>query len=326
MPKTALPFSPLTALAPLEGVGSPPLLSAMARIGGMGLLCQPFLRIAGQPPRKGFVERLTRRLGPMAQSTQLLGTDPSLIATAAADLERRGVEIIDLNFGCPSKMVTKKGGGAAMLKHPTELRKIVAAVKAAVTIPVFAKVRLGIEDPHEMPDIVRAAEDGGADALTVHARTLSDGYTKPARWEWLARAVELVEIPVIGNGDIWQAHEAALMRNKTGCDAVMLGRGALRNPWIFLQINAIEAGTQPPWPTVPQIASFLEEVAEGLTAETDEPRALSGRIKEVVVHVGRLLDDDGDWRKSVLRSKSLDEVRERIRTLPQMGIKVRKTG
>lgn len=314
----SLKLSPPTALAPLEGIGSPPVLRAWARVGGMGLLCAPFLRVTKHGVHKGRLERQTLRHGPMLHSTQLLGTDPERVAAAAKLVAARGVDVIDLNFGCPAATVVKKGAGAAMLGDPGRIAAVVAAVREAVELPVIAKIRLGLEDPAESLEIAGAIAAAGADVLAVHARTLADRYRYPARWSWIARLVAEVPIPVFGNGDVWTVEDALRLQAETGCEAILLGRGALRNPWIFRQIEAVRAGRPRPEPTREDLHAFVRGLAYDLAADSHGARHHMGRVKEAVAHLGLLLDDRGTWRKSVLRSQTVEEMNARIDALKEL--------
>lgn len=315
---SALPFSPPLALAPLDGVATPPVLAAWAAVGGMGLLCAPFVRVsasADPPWSQRKLVALAQRRGPMVHSVQLLGTVPERVAAAARAAEALGVDIIDLNFGCPSRVIVRKGAGAGMLGDPEGLAAVVRAVRAAVALPISAKIRLGLERPEDVLELVPRLVDAGADLLAVHARTLADGYHAPARWEWLARVVAASPVPVIGNGDVWTARDALRLRAETGCAAVMVGRGALRNPWIFHQILALDEGRPEPRPRQGDLHAFLQPLAAAVFADAGDPHRGMGRVKELVAHLGRLLADDGAWRRGALRETAPEALLERIAAL-----------
>lgn len=315
----ALPFTPHTALAPLEGVGGPAMLAAWARVGGMGLLCAPFLRVTEHLPPPRLVERLCLRHGEMPHSVQLLGRDPARMAAVAAELERRGVDVVDINFGCPARTILRKRAGAALLAEPRRVGAIVQAVRDAVDLPVSAKIRLGVDDPDDALHIAEVIQRSGASFLTVHARTLADRYRAPARWSRVAGVVRAVDLPVLGNGDVWTAADALRLQRETGCAGVMLGRGALRNPWIFHQIESAKAGLPPPWPSLAQIRAFLVDFREALEASVRPRRRISGKMKEIISYLGLLLDDGGAWRRRALRSPDLDALGERLNELTALG-------
>jgi nifR3 family TIM-barrel protein len=165
---------------------------------------------------------------------QVFGADPEIVAQASRIIADNGADLIDINMGCPVKKVIKTGSGAILMKDPDLVARIVTSVKKAVQIPVTVKIRSGWRGGSiNAVEIARIAEDSGADAITIHARTADQGYSGKADWKIIAEVKKAVKIPVIGNGDIWHPQDAVKMLRETSCDAVMVGRGALGNPWIF---------------------------------------------------------------------------------------------
>ena len=170
-------------------------------------------------------------------AAQLFGSNPETLAESARIVEDAGFDIVDLNLGCPAKRVVACNGGSGLLKDLPQIERIFKAVRAAVTIPFTVKFRLGWNDSHIVcVELAQMAEDCGLNAVALHARTREDGYTGQARWEYIAAVKDAVAVPVIGNGDVRTPEDAAAMVEKTGCDAVMIGRAAPGNPWIFRQI------------------------------------------------------------------------------------------
>lgn len=170
---------------------------------------------------------------------QLLGSDPETLAANARQALRLGAISLDLNFGCPAKLVNRHDGGASLLRDPRRLFRAVDAVHRAVgdTIPVTAKIRLGFSHRRLALECARAAEDAGATQLVVHARTRDEGYRPPAHWEWIGRIRRQLRIPVVANGDIWTLEDYWKARTLSGCRDVMLGRGALADPWLAPRIR-----------------------------------------------------------------------------------------
>jgi nifR3 family TIM-barrel protein len=170
-------------------------------------------------------------------SAQLFGSNPETLADSARIVEDAGFDLVDLNLGCPAKRVVACNGGSGLLKDLPQIERIFKAVRAAVRIPFTVKFRLGWNDQHIVcVELAKMAEECGLNAVALHARTREDGYTGQARWEYIAAVKDAVGIPVIGNGDIRTPEDAAAMVDKTRCDAVMIGRAAPANPWIFRQI------------------------------------------------------------------------------------------
>jgi tRNA-dihydrouridine synthase B len=171
-------------------------------------------------------------------SAQLFGSDPQVMAEAARMVEGLGFDLVDLNLGCPAKKVVKCNGGSGLLRDLPAIGRIFEAVRAAVTIPFTVKFRAGWSDEEIVcVELARMAESCGLAAVALHARTREQGYSGQARWEWIAAVKDAVRIPVIGNGDIRSPEDACAMVTQTRCDAVMIGRTAPSNPWIFRQIQ-----------------------------------------------------------------------------------------
>jgi tRNA-dihydrouridine synthase C len=224
----------------------------------------------------------SRTLAGVPVRAQLLGSDPVSMAENAARLAALGPEGIDLNFGCPAKVVNRHGGGAALLQEPERIATVVAAVRRAVPahLPVSAKMRLGFNDAGLMRECAQAMEAGGACELVVHARTKADGYRPPAYWEQIPAIRAAVALPVVANGEIWTVADALRCRVVSGCDALMLGRGMVADPGLARAIRASDGGT-PGADTVewgdllPHIAAFWQLVCDDL-----EPRQRAGRLKQ----------------------------------------------
>ena len=241
---------PFLILAPMEGVGDRCFRRAMASIGGFDEAVRDFLRV----PKNAHVQSLAveydaGELTPIPLAAQLMGSDPELMAAMAQEMEKRGAPRIDLNCGCPSNTVTGRGAGSSLLKEPTQLHEIAKAMVRAVSIPVTLKMRSGYEDTSLFKENLLAAQESGVRYITLHPRTKVDGYGPPARWDLIAEAKSLLRIPLVGNGDILNVDHALAMLKQTSCDALMIGRGSVINPFIFHQIKAHFAGTdyQPCW-------------------------------------------------------------------------------
>jgi tRNA-dihydrouridine synthase len=214
-----------------------------------------------------------------ALSVQLMGADPDALAEATRRLVEAGADVIDLNAGCPSRRAVKSGVGAALLRDPAQLGRVAAAMRRATSGLLSAKMRAGFEDAGEALLLGRALADAGVDFVTVHPRRRVDGFVCAADWGIIAELAAALPVPVVGNGDLWYASDAARMRQQTGCAAVMVGRPALRNPWIFRQIAELSAGSPPFRPSGADLVGHLRALHAlfGRTAGPAAPRSARSR-------------------------------------------------
>ncbi len=230
-------------LAPLAGISNLPF-RLLAREQGCALAYTEMISSNGliRKTAKTY-EYLKSCADDRPLGAQIFGADPEIMAEAARIVMDHGVDLIDINMGCPVKKVIKAGAGAILMKDPALVARIIETVKKAVKIPVSAKIRSGWNRSSiNAVEIARTIEDSGADAITVHARTADQGYSGHADWKIIASVKKAVKIPVIGNGDIQQPQDAVNMLAETDCDAVMIGRGVLGNPWIFKGVSQILGG------------------------------------------------------------------------------------
>lgn len=276
------------ALAPMEGLADAMLRDLITRQGGMDWCVSEFIRVSDRLlPAETFYklapELKNRACTPAGTPVriQLLGSDPVCLAENAARAAELGASVIDLNFGCPAKTVNNSKGGSILLKEPDRLYRIADYVRHALpaSVPVTAKMRLGYEDTSPALDCARALAAGGASQLVVHARTRAQGYKPPAHWEWVARVQDVVDVPVLANGDIWSLEDWQRCRSVSGVESVMIGRGLVCRPDLARQIKAFvdQESYQPlGWTEVwLLLQEFWQRVREKVM-----PRYAPGRFKQ----------------------------------------------
>ena len=269
---------PPVVLAPMAGVTNPAFRELCRSFGG-GLFVSEMITARALVERNQKTLRMVARAaGEPTHSVQLYGVDPAVMARAVGILvDEIGVDHVDLNFGCPAPKVTRKGGGAALPAHRVLYRRVVrAATRAAGAVPVTVKMRLGLDraTPTAL-EAARIAEDEGAAAVALHARTAEQRYAGPADWEAIAALKAAISsIPVLGNGDIWEPADALAMQARTGCDGVVIGRGCLGRPWLFAGLHTAlepavipatetglppdrphQSGRRPPLPPFPRLGT-----------------------------------------------------------------------
>ena len=246
------------------------------RIGGCGLVCMEFISSEGltrQHPRTLRALSLSAEEQPLA--VQIYGADPARMAASARIAEDLGANVCDINMGCPARRVVRGCAGAALAANLEQARAVICAVRQAVRIPLTVKLRLGLSaDRHTYIELGRLCEDLGVDAVTLHARTAQQQYAGRADWQHIARLKKSLTIPVFGNGDVCSPSDAVRMRAETGCDAVMIGRASLSNPWIFQQSAALLKGLPVPEPSLGQRHQLMAWHFEEVIAREDERTAL----------------------------------------------------
>jgi tRNA-dihydrouridine synthase 3 len=222
-------------MAPMTKGSNLPYRRLAVELGARVLVSEMTVARRLKQKRKGEFALIRRFPGEPCFGVQLAGTNPEEMAWAAALVEARGADFVDINLGCPIDHFTRKGMGAALGRQPNRVRRLVEAMAAAVSrAPVTVKIRLGWNDEmRNYVDVAKAAVDGGAQAIFVHGRTRDARYRRAAEWDAIGALVPLVDVPVVGNGDLLFPHEIAAARERTGCAGVMVARGALIKPWLF---------------------------------------------------------------------------------------------
>jgi tRNA-dihydrouridine synthase B len=241
-------------------------------------------------------------------AVQIFGAHARSMARAAQVVVEAGADLVDINMGCPVKKVVKTGAGASLLREAKRVAEIVSSVRLACPVPLTVKIRAGWspEDP-VASDIARVIEDCGADAITVHPRYATQGYAVPADWTVIGLVKQRLKIPVIGNGDIFEPSHALKMRQETGCDGVMIGRGAIGNPWIFKQIQHLDRGIPVSKPDLSERRSFIMEHFQAL-ADLMGPHRAARSMRGLLLWYTKGLPHSSRFRGSVNKIKDLDSL------------------
>lgn len=306
---------PYLLLAPMEGVGDKAFRKAMNEIGGMNEAVTEFISV----PANAHVESLAKvydstELYPLPLAAQIMGADPKLMACMAFELEKKGAPRIDINCGCPSNTVTGRGAGSSLLKKPDYLYEIAKEVVKAVKTPVTIKMRSGYEDTSLFKENLLAAEESGIKFLTLHPRTKVEGYTPPARWDLIGLAKEIIKIPVVGNGDILSVENALYVLSHTNCDALMIGRGAIINPFIFQKIQS--HFSKKPFQNTPEaLEKYLITFVSSIPPQLAE-RSKINKLKQLFSFLFRANSVLLSQRQSVLTSQPKDLFSFLENTLP----------
>lgn len=317
-------------LAPMEGLADHVLRDVLTRVGGYDGAVTEFVRVSGSLLPLRTYRRISPEIGHGSRTpagtpvaVQMLGSDPVCLAENAAQLATLAPAGIDLNFGCPAPTVNRHGGGAMLLADPEQLFRIAQAVRRAVPpeIPFTAKMRLGIDDTAKALDCARALEAGGIVALVVHARTKADGYRPPAHWEWVARIRDVVRLPVTANGEVWTPDDYARCRAVSGSADVMLGRGAVADPFLARRIRTLAAGGTPAadrsadWAEIlPLLADYWAQVQVKV-----EAKHAPGRLKVWLTSLRRTFAEGEALFLAVRTLRGIDET---TRVLAAHGVPV----
>ncbi len=304
-----------TALAPMEGITDRPFRRWVRGLGGCGLTVTEFVssdQLSRQIQRAWQLAEIDPDEHPVA--VQIYGREPRKMADAARYCEDLGADLVDLNLGCPSKQVTSGCSGSALMKDPVLAAAIFGAVRAAVSLPMTVKMRLGwCDDTRNAAQIAQIAEAEGASLVSVHGRTRMQMYRGCADWRAVGEVTQAVGIPVLVNGDILTVDDALRAMAESGAAGVMIGRGAVRDPWIFRRVSDAVAGRAPYEPSLDDRRDVLLEYFDLLEADTKTLKRAVGRMKKATGLFTRGLPYGAELRQQIFHSFDPDPMRDAVR-------------
>ena len=285
------------------------------RRGGVGLVVSEFISVEGLTrgnPKSKRQMRFDEEERPFA--VQIFGGQPERMAMGAEMAEEVGADIVDINCGCPAPKIVKNGGGSGLLRDVGRLEEILISVKKAISIPLTLKLRTGFNDSTiNAIDVAKMAEQCGVEHIAVHGRTREQGYKGLADWEIIRKVKESVSIPVSGNGDITSIEFGMKRWNEAGTDGILIGRGAMQNPWIFRQLQDVLHGRIPYQPDIDEKKNVLLEFFEMCLGEMPEIVAL-GKMKQLAGQFTKGLVGGAQFRQTLYHSHSADEILGNITT------------
>ncbi|MBL8124718.1 MAG: tRNA dihydrouridine synthase DusB [Pyrinomonadaceae bacterium] len=308
-------IDPPMILSPMAGVTDYTFRRLIKRRGGVGLVVSEFISVEGltrNNPKSKRQMRFDESERPFA--VQIFGGQPERMAMGAEMAEEVGADILDVNCGCPAPKVVKNGGGSGLLREPERLETILKEIKRSITIPLTLKLRTGYtESTINVVDIAKMAEQCGVEHIQVHGRTRDQGYKGLANWDLIRQVKEAVSVPVSGNGDITNIENGMKRWRESGTDGILIGRGAMQNPWIFRQFNDVLEGRSPYQPDLDEKKAVLLEFFEMCLEEMPELVAL-GKMKQLAGQFTKGLVGGAQFRQTLYHSHSAGEILENITT------------
>ena len=299
---------PALVLAPMQDVTDLPFMRVIARRGAPDWFVTEYFRVhPDSVPHPYILRSITENRTGKPVFAQMIGRDlPSLVKTAKL-LAELPVAGIDLNLGCPAPIVCRKNAGGGLLREPDEVHRLLEGLRAAIPGRFTVKTRIGYEDAAEFPRLLDVFASHGIDGLTIHGRTVGERYQTPVHPECVKLAVETISCPVIANGNIVDTETALAYLDQTTAAGIMIGRGAIRNPWIFSQITATLEGGNPPSPSHRDLLAYVCELYDELAGETRKfiPNSHVQRMKKTLAYISHGLE--GDFEHDMRRANTPED-------------------
>jgi len=309
LPAGLIPGQPLTALAPMQDVTDLAFMRVIAHYGAPDYFFTEFFRVHGQSrPERHILRSIDENQTGRPVFAQLIGEDIPHLTRTAAELLRHPVAGIDLNLGCPAPKVYKKNVGGGLLRDPAKIDDILGALRAAVPGRFTVKMRIGFDSTEPFLRVLESVNRHGADLLSVHGRTVKEMYRSEVHYDFIAEAVRIARCPVLANGNVTSARRAQEILQATGAAGVMIGRHAIRNPWIFRQCREVFAGRAP----TPVTLGDVREYVDRLYRETAQPDFAEqphvNKMKKYLNFVGQSVDPEGRFLHDMRRTQTEAEL------------------
>lgn len=299
---------PVLALAPMQDVTDLPFWRLLAKYGGPDLYFTEYFRVyPGSRLNRWILESITENPARRPIIAQLIGHDVPALVRSAVELQAHPVAGIDLNLGCPAPVVYRKCAGGGLLRQPKHIDAILSALREAVQIPLSVKTRIGFDSGDGFDQLLELLGRHRLDLVTVHGRTVKDMYRSAVRYEAIARAVKSLPCPVLANGNVYSALNAASILTTTGARGLMIGRGAIRNPWIFDQIRQHLSGVPIRKPTGRQVLAYVQELYDQSTPPSARDGARVQRMKKYLNYLGLGIEPSGRFLHEIRRAATTHE-------------------
>lgn len=299
---------PVLALAPMQDVTDRLFLRLMAVHGGADLYFTEYFRVyPGSCLNREILRSITENPTGRPVIAQLIGNDIAELVRSSRELQEFPVACVDLNLGCPAPVVYRKCAGGGLLREPERVNAILGALREVVRVPLTVKMRLGFDSVAPLEMILPLLVRHRVDLVTVHGRTVKDGYRADVRYDLIARAVAALPCPVLANGNIHSARKAVEVLAQTGARGLMIGRGAIRNPWIFEQIRQAQRGEEPWVPSGRDVLGYIRDLFEMLRPAAGRELSHVTRLKKHMNYLGLGVDPEGHFLHEIRRVKTENE-------------------
>ncbi len=299
---------PILALAPMQAVTDLPFWTVLSRYGGADVYYTEYFRVTDDyRPERRILSSITHNPTGRPVVAQMIGNGIPALVRTARELQRHPVAAIDLNLGCPAPVVYRKCAGGGLLRDLPRVDAILGALREAVTIPFTVKTRVGFDDPAIFEELLPIFARHSLDLLTVHGRTVAEAYRSEVHYDLIARAVEAMDCPVLANGNVHSARKAEEVLALTGARGLMIGRGAIRNPWIFEQIRQHRRGEPAVAPTGRDVLEYIRALYEAVCAPGFSENAQVQKMKRYLNFIGLGVDETGGFLHTIRRAETRRE-------------------